>query len=329
MIPLLRKGLAKDLTSDDLYAIDDSEASEILTNNMEKFWEVEASRPKPRYARALMRYFGGSCFRAGLCATFAECIFKIAQPVLLGQLLRHLGGVQGYEEVWKGWAFGTGIILCSLLYLFTFYYHSFNVRNIGMKMRIASCGLIYRKSLRLSQSALANSTVGKIVNLLSNDVQRFDTALIFFDYLWIAPLQLCLVMVVLSHMFGPTALTGLILLIILIPLQCYMGRVFARLRQMIAQHTDDRVSIQNVIINAIKVIKMFAWEHRFISLVSEARNNLLKAVNEALFFSSAKLAICLTVITYVLTGSLVTAEKVFSFLVVPHNISLDGGGICL
>ncbi|KAA0201858.1 hypothetical protein HAZT_HAZT011774, partial [Hyalella azteca] len=70
---------------------------------------------------------------------------RISQPVLLGQLLRHLGGVQGYEEVWKGWAFGTGIILCSLLYLFTYYYHSYSVRIIGMKMRIASCGLIYRK----------------------------------------------------------------------------------------------------------------------------------------------------------------------------------------
>ncbi|XP_047735562.1 ATP-binding cassette sub-family C member 4 [Hyalella azteca] len=234
---------------------------------------------------------------------------RIAQPVLLGQLLRHLGGVQGYEEVWKGWAFGTGIILCSLLYLFTFYYHSFNVRNIGMKMRIASCGLIYRKSLRLSQSALANSTVGKIVNLLSNDVQRFDTALIFFDYLWIAPLQQH------STLHEQRCFMGKYMTTL-----GYMGRVFARLRQMIAQHTDDRVSIQNVIINAIKVIKMFAWEHRFISLVSEARkkeigvirsSNLLKAVNEALFFSSAKLAICLTVITYVLTGSLVTAEKDF------------------
>ncbi|XP_047739320.1 ATP-binding cassette sub-family C member 4 [Hyalella azteca] len=320
LIPLLRKGLYNDLSTEDLHAIDDSETSKFLTDNMEKLWQEEALRPEPRYARALMRYFGGSCFKAGLSAAIAECILRIAQPVLLGQLLRHLGGVQGYEEVWKGWAFGTGIILCSLLYLFTFYYHSFSVRNIGMKMRIASCGLIYRKSLRLSKSALANTTVGEMVNLLSNDVNRFDTSLVFCNFLWIAPLQLSLVLGLLYHMFGLSGMTGVAFLIILIPLQCYMGNVFSRLRQRTAQHTDERVRIMNEIVNAIKVVKMFAWEPPFMTLVSDARkkeigvirrSNFLKAVNEALFFSSAKLAICLTVITYVLTGSLVTAEKEF------------------
>ncbi|XP_047736450.1 ATP-binding cassette sub-family C member 4-like [Hyalella azteca] len=99
-----------------------------------------------------------------------------------------------------------------------------------------------------------------------------------------------------------------------------MGNLFSRLRQVTAQHTDERVCIMNEIVNAIKVIKMFAWEHPFISLVSEARkkeidsirkSNFLKAVNMALFFTSAKLAVCLTIIVYVVTGNVLTAEKVF------------------
>lgn len=57
--------------------------------------------------------------------------------------------------------------------------------HLGMKIRVALCSLIYRKTLKLSQTAVRGATV---VNLLSNDVNRFDLISILLHYMWSAPL---------------------------------------------------------------------------------------------------------------------------------------------
>jgi ATP-binding cassette subfamily C (CFTR/MRP) protein 4 len=50
-----------------------------------------------------------------------------------------------------------------------------------------------------------------------------------------------------------------------------MGKVFSRLRLQTAKKTDERVRLMSEILDAMRVIKMYAWESRFASLVDDAR----------------------------------------------------------
>lgn len=55
---------------------------------------------------------------------------------------------------------------------------------------IAPAGMIYRKALRLSRTALGDTTIGQVVNLISNDVGRLDVSVIHMNYLWLGPVEI-------------------------------------------------------------------------------------------------------------------------------------------
>lgn len=111
-----------------------------------------------------------------------------------------------------------GIIIFSALnsIIFNHIYHiSF---HIGLKLRVAVCSLIYRKALRLSQTALGETSPGKMVNLLTNDVNRFHWAIFFVNSLWVSPLLTVIVGVLLWFEVGIPGLIGIAVVFAVVPL---------------------------------------------------------------------------------------------------------------
>lgn len=52
-----------------------------------------------------------------------------------------------------------------------------------------------RQVLRLTASAVSAISMGHVVNLVSNDVRRFDDALTYWVFVWSAPLELAMVFI--------------------------------------------------------------------------------------------------------------------------------------
>ncbi|XP_045127905.1 ATP-binding cassette sub-family C member 4-like isoform X2 [Portunus trituberculatus] len=335
LIPLLRQGNRRSLNEDDLYTVQSRDASFTLGNRLQKEWdkELEESKIKKRktsFVRALIRCFGWEFAAVGILAAIEECVLRIGQPLCLGYLIRYFNGEEGYTFI-DGWIYSTGVVMGSLLYIFTHHPYFFGVQHGGMTLRISSCSLIYRKALRLSKAALGKTTTGQMVNLLSNDVNRFDTSAIFLHYIWIGPLQTLIVLGILWNEIGAACLAGIMLLILFVPFQTWLGRVFSKLRMATAHRTDERVRIMHEIINAMRIIKMYTWEKPFTALTEAARKselgvimetNYYRAVNMSLFLTSSKVIIFVCLLTYVLTDNVLTAEKVFVTSSLINNVRL-------
>lgn len=158
--------------------------------------------------------------------------------------------------------------------------------------------LNFLQALKLSKTSLGETTVGQLVNLLSNDVNRFDSAINLLHYLWIAPVQTAIVTYFMFQVMGWSSFIGVLFLLLLIPLQSkkklrlenilfifviylsnltlqfslvYMGKKMSEFRLKTALRTDERVRLMNEIITGIQVIKMYTWETPFSKLVALAR----------------------------------------------------------
>ncbi|KAL5005221.1 hypothetical protein ScPMuIL_018677 [Solemya velum] len=333
--PLFTVGYKRRLESEDLYNVVKEDDSEELGNKLEKEWDKELSKQKhggkPSLVKALLRMFGLQYLFYGIILFFEEGT-KVCQPLLLGRLIRYFTPNSTVSRT-DAYLYAMGVSLCAVLLAVAHHPYFFGVQRIGMRMRIACCSLLYRKALRLSNTALGQTTTGQIVNLMSNDVNRFDQAGIFIHFLWVGPLQAIAVIWILWAELGPSTLGGFAVLLLLIPIQAWMGKLFSKLRRKTAIHTDERVKLMNEIISGMRVIKMYCWEKPFGDLVEKVRSSEMKKLCQSgytrglilgPFFVSQKMIIFVTFLVFVLgEGGMLTAERVYITVSIYKGIQLS------
>lgn len=71
----------------------------------------------------------------------------------------------------------------------------------------------------MSKKALGETASGQVVNLLSNDVARFDIVSIFIHHMWVSPTAALIVMYFLWVEAGYAGVIGMIPVYLVVPLQ--------------------------------------------------------------------------------------------------------------
>jgi ATP-binding cassette subfamily C (CFTR/MRP) protein 4 len=311
--PLLRLGGMGPLSASMLPEILKADTSKYNREYFEILWEKEKDRCrnaqsqsqsqtqhpatgtpqkyKPSLHRAmLIDFFKSIWFVQPLM--LAAAVAKIVQAVFLGHLIESFENPSGNN----GYIFAGVIVICGLVILFEHHHVFFITWRKGMQLRVSCVAAIYQKSLKLSSTHQeTNASTGRIMNLASNDVERFLLAALFISHLIWSPIQSLAILVVGCTQIGPSFAIGFILLIFgFVPFQFYLSNRFAFLRSKIAGITDQRVNFVSQAVQGSRVMKMSGYEYRFLDRIMEwrlkevnqiSKANRLKALNEAMFFS--------------------------------------------
>uniref|UniRef100_A0A674ETT5 Cystic fibrosis transmembrane conductance regulator n=1 Tax=Salmo trutta TaxID=8032 RepID=A0A674ETT5_SALTR len=324
--PLFRIGYKRRLEEDDMYKVLPEDGSERLGEELQRHWDHEVQKAAkdlrpPKLTKVLIKCYWKPYAVLGIF-TLIEEVIKVIQPVFLGKLIQYFEKYDpdNMDALYEAFGYAAGVCLSTLILAITHHLYFFHVQRSGMKMRVAMCHMIYKKALCLSSAAMGKTTTGQIVNLLSNDVNKFDEVTIFLHFLWVGPLQAAAVLGLLWVEIGPSCLAGMAVLVILMPTQTMFGRLFSKFRSKTAALTDNRIRTMNEVVSGIRIIKMYAWEKPFSALVNDVRrkeiskimsSSYLRGLNMASFFAASKIIVFITFTVYVLLGNTISASRVF------------------
>ncbi|CAH1159391.1 unnamed protein product [Phaedon cochleariae] len=336
VLPFLTYGYKKDLEVKDIYNTTNSDLSGPLGDKLEENWKYEVDRArsnkqKPSLKRAIFKTFWRSYAVYGFYFFIQIIFLRSFQPIVLSEFIAFFKTteVQNYNfGLWTvgkrtyGYLLAMASIVLAFLIMLIYHQTSLGCQRVGMRVRIACCSLIYRKILKLSQCSIGQTASGQVVNLMSNDVQRFDTASLYLHYIWVIPIMYASAFYIMYNIIGVAALVPMLAMIIQsVPLQGYLSRVQGVLRFKIALRTDHRVKLMSEIVSGIQVIKMYGWEKPFEKLVELSRKleikfisktSYIRAISLALMVYTERFVLYMTLLAYVFIGHQLTSDVVFS-----------------
>ena len=123
------------------------------------------------------------------------------------------------------------------------------------------------------------TNLGTIINLMSVDSFKIAEITAYLHFLCAsAPTQLVVSVVLLWQVLGLSAIPGVVIMILLLPVNYVIASGFNRTSKAILAATDKRIHVTNEVLQSIRIIKYFAWEHRFGNIINEKRQAELKAL---------------------------------------------------
>jgi ATP-binding cassette subfamily C (CFTR/MRP) protein 1 len=119
---------------------------------------------------------------------------------------------------------------------------------------------------------------GNIVNLMSVDTYRIDQASGLFHLSWTAPATIILTLALLVINIKYSALAGFGILLIIMPLLGLATSSLSARRKIINNLTDQRISLTQEVLVAIRSVKYFVWEKSFLDKIGSLRRREITSI---------------------------------------------------
>lgn len=318
-------GNARPLVMDDLWGLAESDQSKRVADDV---GEAMASTGGDLGA-ALKSLYKADFIVIGIIRVFNN-LAQFAPSLVLSVLLQHLAqivsGVAPEERIfgeYGGYILSACVVASQVSHSFLENHMFYRALRLGLKVRTAVTTAVYRKALRLSPAARQGASTGDVVTLMQNDATRLEMSVTPLHNLWASPMQIIGFMTLLVYFIGASALVGLLVMLLIIPLQGIAMMKLGGYRKKIVKQTSSRVKLANEILQGIKAIKFYSWEEPFRQLSSELRDKelsmikksaKLQALNSAFISMSPALVAVCSLAVYSHTGGSMEAHIIFAAL---------------
>ncbi|KAM6586697.1 hypothetical protein CsatA_009302 [Cannabis sativa] len=171
----------------------------------------------------------------------------------------------------------------------------FRSRLIGVQVKSLLTAATYKKLLRLSNSARIVHSSGEIMNYVTVDAYRIGEFPFWFHQIWTTPFQICISLLILAQAIGLGTIAALCAVIFTVACNAPLSKLQNKFQTNLMMAQDERLKALSEALVNMKVLKLYAWENHFKTVVERLRNvemkwlsavQFQKAYNSLLFWSS-------------------------------------------
>ncbi|CAA3013139.1 ABC transporter C family member 3-like isoform X3 [Olea europaea subsp. europaea] len=271
--PLVSLGFKKTLDLEDVpqLAIFDSVrgAFPILNNNLES--DIEGSNRVTTLMLAKGLIFT-TWREISLSAVYA-LVYNLASyvgPYLIEDFVQYLNGQQEFEN--EGYVLVFIFIIAKMFECLSMRHWFFKVQQAGFRARAALVAKIYNKGLTLSCQSKQGHTSGEIINFMSVDAERIGEFGWYMHEPWTVILQVGLALAILYRNLGLASLATLVATILVMLANVPLGNLQKKFQDKLMKSKDKRMKATSEVLRSMRILKLQAWEMKFLSKILELRN---------------------------------------------------------
>ncbi|KAI8868472.1 P-loop containing nucleoside triphosphate hydrolase protein [Ramicandelaber brevisporus] len=189
-------------------------------------------------------------------------------------------------DVWRGYvmAVGYGLLLIALSAVQQ--WAVIICIKTGVRIRIQLSSLIFDKALRIGSKQRERFSLGKLVNLISNDAPSLERGLAIVPAMVAAFIQMLLALALLIATLGVAALPGCLVLSLFFPFQRWTAKRSMVYQTQLSAATDERIKLTRETLQGIRVVKSFAYEQPTLQRIARLRHRELGFIRTLRLYTS-------------------------------------------
>ncbi|XP_012070979.1 ABC transporter C family member 3 [Jatropha curcas] len=213
-----------------------------------------------------------SYWREIIWTAFLTLLYTLASyvgPYLIDTFVQCLSGRGKLKN--QGYILVSTFVVAKLVECLAQRHCSFKLQQTGVRIRAVLVATIYNKGMTLSHQSKQGNTSGEIINYMAVDTERIGTFSWYIHDLWLVILEVGLALFILYKHLGFASIATFVSTVIVMLLNYPLGRLQENFQDKLMESKDKRMKATSEILKNMRILKLQAWEMKFLSKIIEIR----------------------------------------------------------
>ncbi|XAR55403.1 Xenobiotic-transporting ATPase [Bertholletia excelsa] len=191
-------------------------------------------------------------------------------PYLIDTLVQYLYGRREFKN--EGYVLVSAFFIAKLVEGLSQRHGFFMLQQAGIRARAVLVALIYNKGLTISCQSKQGHTTGEIINFMAIDAQRIGDFGWYIHDPWVVILEVVIASVILYKNLGIASIAALAATILVMLANLPLARFQEKSQENLMKSKDERMKAMSEILRNMKILKLQAWEMKFLSKIFDLRS---------------------------------------------------------